>query len=383
MFILREEDNFNNLEDYYFEKEEEINEKENLNIKKDKKKKSSYSGNKLLNKSRNNDIIKSYFHNLAATKVLTEQEEIEYAKNMKFAETEEERLFWKRKLMLHNLRLVVWIASSRLNRGLVFEDLISEGNKGLEKAVEKFDYTRQNKFSTYATNWIIQSITRAIADQAQMIRIPVHMVELINKFVKVERNLTQKLGRAPAENEIVRSTNGDITPNKIKKIRRLLLKPISLEKPITEEEDAQFGDFIEDKNIISPDENVEQEELSKIINKLIENELSKREEKIIRMRFGIIPKKVKTLPELENDEEKRKKILDELNRLNIDLNDNFEVLRNFDSEILNSEIKKYETVKTLDVIGMEFGVTREGIRQIIIKSLKNSKYAKDLKLFLN
>ena len=274
-----------------------------------------------------NDPVKMYLKEIGRVDLLTHEQEIELAKRI--LEGDEQA---KKELAAANLRLVVSIAKRYVGRGMLFLDLIQEGNMGLIKAVEKFDYTKGFKFSTYATWWIRQAITRAIADQARTIRIPVHMVETINKLTRIQRQLVQELGREPTAEEIAEKMDG-MTPAKVREIQKISLEPVSLETPIGEEDDSHLGDFIEDEGAMSPDDYASNELLKDELNEVL-LELTDREEKVLRLRFGLDDGRTRTLEE----------------------------------------------------VGKEFNVTRERIRQIEAKALRKLKHpsrSKRLKDFLD
>ena len=262
-----------------------------------------------------NDPVKMYLKEIGKVQLLGDRE-LELAKRTKEGDVEA-----KNELISANLRLVVSIAKHFLGRGLSFLDLIQEGNIGLIKAVEKFDYTKGFKFSTYATWWIKQAITRAIADQARTIRIPVHMVETINKMTRISRQLTQELGREPTAEEIAEKMEGDITPERVRQIQRINLEPVSLETPIGEEDDSHLGDFIEDKEVITPNEYASNELLKNELQEILK-ELTPREAKVLQLRYG-----------LDNNRP-----------------------------------------HTLEEVGKEFNVTRERIRQIEAKALRKLRH---------
>lgn len=263
-----------------------------------------------------NDSVKQYLKEIGRVPLLKPKEETELAKRIAAGDKKA-----KDQLINANLRLVVSIAKHYIGRGMQFLDLISEGNLGLIKAVEKFDYKKGFKFSTYATWWIRQAITRAIADQARTIRIPVHMVETINKITRVQRQLVQELGREPTAEEISKKMDGTISPDRIREITTLALEPVSLESPIGEEDDSHLGDFVEDKESVSPTEYT-RKSMNRDALFSVMNDLTDREERVLRLRYG--------------------------------LDDN--------------------RPRTLEEVGKEFGVTRERIRQIEAKAIRKLRH---------
>ena len=260
------------------------------------------------------DPVRMYLKEIGKVPLLTAEEEVELAKRMEAGDEEA-----KKKLAEANLRLVVSIAKRYVGRGMLFLDLIQEGNLGLIKAVEKFDYEKGYKFSTYATWWIRQAITRAIADQARTIRIPVHMVETINKLIRVSRQLLQELGREPLPEEIAEKM--DISVERVREILKISQEPVSLETPIGEEEDSHLGDFIQDQNVPVPAEAAASNLLRDQLNEVLDT-LTEREQKVLRLRFGMDDGRARTLEE----------------------------------------------------VGKEFQVTRERIRQIEAKALRKLKH---------
>lgn len=236
------------------------------------------------------DPVKMYLKEIGKVPLLTREEEVELAKRIEVGDGSA-----KKYLAEANLRLVVSIAKKHIGRGMSFLDLIQEGNLGLIKAVEKFDYTKGYKFSTYATWWIRQSITRAIADQGRTIRVPVHMIENINKLVRTQRQLVQDLGREPTPEEIAETMNIEV--DKVMDMMRIAQKPISLETPIGEEEDSQLGDFIEDEHVDTPVELTTQIFLKEQLLEVLET-LTPREQQVLRLRFGLDDGRTRTLEEV-------------------------------------------------------------------------------------
>ncbi len=251
-----------------------------------------------------NDSVKMYLKEIGKTRLLKENEEKELAKRIVAGRapnaTDWEKMEGKEakdQLTTANLRLVVSIAKHYVGRGMQFLDLIQEGNIGLMKAVDKFDYTKGFKFSTYATWWIRQAITRAIADQARTIRIPVHMVETINKMTRVQRALVQELGRDPTPDEISEKMEGVLSPEKIREIQRIAIEPVSLETPIGEEEDSRLGDFVEDKDDESPQEYTTKSLLKDELYEIMED-LKPRDREVLKLRYGLEDNRPRTLEEV-------------------------------------------------------------------------------------
>ena len=272
-----------------------------------------------------NDPVRMYLKEIGRINLLTSEEEYEYA-----LQVEEGNEDAKRILAESNLRLVVSIAKRYVGRGMAFLDLIQEGNIGLMKAVEKFNPSKGYKFSTYATWWIRQAITRAIADQARTIRVPVHMVETINKLARVQRQLTQELNREPTDKELADKLG--ITEEKVREVVKISQEPVSLETPIGEEDDSHLGDFVPDERMMSPEEYTTAELLKEELSSVLET-LTEREEKVLKLRFGLDDGQCRTLEE----------------------------------------------------VGQIFGVTRERIRQIEAKALRKMRHpsrSKKLKDFL-
>ena len=236
------------------------------------------------------DPVRMYLKEIGKVPLLTAEEEIDLAKRMEQGDEEA-----KKRLAEANLRLVVSIAKRYVGRGMLFLDLIQEGNLGLIKAVEKFDYRKGYKFSTYATWWIRQAITRAIADQARTIRIPVHMVETINKEIRVSRQLLQELGREPTPKEIAEEMN--ISVDRVREILKISQEPVSLETPIGEEEDSHLGDFIQDDNVPAPADAAANTMLKEQLEEVL-GTLTEREQKVLRLRFGLDDGRARTLEEV-------------------------------------------------------------------------------------
>ncbi|QQY79633.1 RNA polymerase primary sigma factor [Keratinibaculum paraultunense] len=264
---------------------------EDIEEKKDEKKdtKTNVNANKGIDVG---DPVKMYLKEIGKIPLLTKEEEVELAKRIEAGDESA-----KKELAEANLRLVVSIAKKYIGRGMSFLDLIQEGNLGLIKAVEKFDYTKGYKFSTYATWWIRQSITRSIADQGRTIRVPVHMIENINKLTRIQRQLVQELGREPTPEEIAEQMNVEV--DKVIDMIRIAQKPISLETPIGEEEDSQLGDFIEDDHIESPDAVTTQIMLKEQLLEVLDT-LTPREQQVLRLRFGLDDGRTRTLEEVGN-----------------------------------------------------------------------------------
>ena len=275
---------------------------------------------------RMNDPVRMYLKEIGRVPLLNADQEIDLAKRIENNDDEA-----KQELAEANLRLVVSIAKRYVGRGMSFLDLIQEGNMGLMKAVDKFDYRLGFKFSTYATWWIRQAITRAIADQARTIRIPVHMVETINKLIRIQRQLLQDLGREPTPEEI--GAEMDMSTDKVREILKIAQEPVSLETPIGEEDDSHLGDFIEDKDATSPEQHASYELLKEQLEEVLDT-LTDREENVLRLRFGL----------------------------------------------------KDGRTRTLEEVGRVFGVTRERIRQIEAKALRKLRHpsrSNQLKDFLD
>lgn len=239
---------------------------------------------------RMSDPVRMYLKEIGRVPLLNAEQEIALAKRIEVGEEEA-----KQELAEANLRLVVSIAKRYVGRGMSFLDLIQEGNMGLMKAVDKFDYRLGFKFSTYATWWIRQAITRAIADQARTIRIPVHMVETINKLIRIQRQLLQDLGREPTPEEI--GAEMDMPTNKVRDILKIAQEPVSLETPIGEEDDSHLGDFIEDKEATSPEQHASYEMLKEQLEEVLDT-LTDREENVLRLRFGLDDGRTRTLEEV-------------------------------------------------------------------------------------
>ena len=236
------------------------------------------------------DPVRMYLKEIGKVPLLSAEEEKELAMRMEKGDEEA-----KKRLAEANLRLVVSIAKRYVGRGMLFLDLIQEGNLGLIKAVEKFDYKKGYKFSTYATWWIRQAITRAIADQARTIRIPVHMVETINKLIRVQRQLLQELGREPYPEEIAEKMN--LPVDRVREIQKISQEPVSLETPIGEEEDSHLGDFIQDDNVPVPAEAAAETMLKEQLDEVLKT-LTEREKKVLRLRFGLDDQRARTLEEV-------------------------------------------------------------------------------------
>jgi len=269
---------------------EKVDEEDEIDAKEDADFFVSQTDDDILKGVNIDDPVRMYLKEIGKVSLLSANEEVELAKRMEAGDEEA-----KKQLAEANLRLVVSIAKRYVGRGMLFLDLIQEGNLGLIKAVEKFDYTKGFKFSTYATWWIRQAITRAIADQARTIRIPVHMVETINKLIRIKRQLLQELGRDPTPEEIALEMEMD--PDKVREILKIAQEPVSLETPIGEEEDSHLGDFIPDDEVQAPSDvatfTLLREQLSNVLHTLTD-----REQKVLRLRFGLDDGRARTLEEV-------------------------------------------------------------------------------------
>ncbi len=302
----------NDIEELYLKFDEEgieidgLNDDEDEEIEEDEK----VISDTIITGTNFDDPVKMYLREIGSIPLLTAEEEIKIAERIVNGDE-----FAKQELAEANLRLVVSIAKKYVGRGMLFLDLIQEGNIGLMKAVDKFDYTKGFKFSTYATWWIRQAITRAIADQARTIRIPVHMVETINKVIRVQRQLVQDLGREPTPEEIGDELSMDV--EKVREVLKIAQEPVSLETPVGEEEDSHLGDFIKDDGALMPEESANATMLREQLEEVMST-LSEREQRVLKLRFG--------------------------------LDDGM--------------------IKTLEEVGLEFDVTRERIRQIEAKALR-------------
>lgn len=377
---LKDDDNDDDDEDEIvkadIEKEMNLRSKEAKDQKKAEKQSTNvkYRVGGISNETKIQDIIKSYFNQIGSSKILSKDEEVEYAKMLE-EDDPETRKEGRDKLITSNLKLVISVARKHLNRGLDFSDLIEEGNIGLMKAVDKFDYKKGFKFSTYATWWIRQAITRAIADQARTIRIPVHMVETINKLTRIERQLTQELGREPFPKEIAKKFGNGLTAQKVTEIKKLSIEPVSLEKPFGDEDDTHFGDFVEDKDIAAPDEYAEKEVLREVIDEIFAELLAPREEKVIRMRFGILPTKLRTIVRLaeECEDEQVESLKTAIEQLDIHYDTSIERVQRYKHPEIQNQLLKYGSPKTLEEVGKELKVTRERIRQIEAKTIRKFK----------
>lgn len=318
--IIEEEEDLDGLDiDSDIDDHEEEEDEEERNRRKAKEISRSANANV-------DDPVKLYLKEIGKIPLLTGEEEVILAKGMEAGDVS-----CKKKLAEANLRLVVSIAKKYVGRGMSFLDLIQEGNMGLMRAVDKFDYKRGFKFSTYATWWIRQAITRAIADQARTIRIPVHMVETINKLVRIQRQLVQELGREPTNEEIAEEMGIEVS--RVREVKKIAQEPVSLETPIGEEEDSNLGDFIEDETALAPDDAANYTMLKEELDYILDG-LSERERRVLELRFGLID----------------------------------------------------GTPRTLEEVGKVFDVTRERIRQIEAKALRKLQHpskAQKLKDFLS
>ncbi len=319
------------------------------------------------------DPVRMYLKEIGKVPLLSSEEEMELAKRI-----EEGDQYAKKKLAEANLRLVVSIAKRYVGRGMLFLDLIQEGNLGLIKAVEKFDFRKGFKFSTYATWWIRQAITRAIADQARTIRIPVHMVETINKLIRVQRQLLQELGRDPYPEEI--SKVMDLPVDKVREIQKIAQEPVSLETPIGEEEDSHLGDFIPDDDAPAPAEAAAFTMLKEQLINVLDT-LTPREEKVLRLRFGLDDGRARTLEEVGKEFNVTRERIRQIEAKAL------RKLRHPEEKVLRLRFGLDDgRARTLEEVGKEFNVTRERIRQIEAKALRKLRHpsrSKKLKDYLD
>lgn len=313
------------------------------------------------------------YKSISKSNLLTKEQEQYYFEILENSKNKFEKRRVKKIIIRCNLKLVVSICKKYASRGLKFEDLKQEGELGLLKAIEKFDYKRGFKFSTYATWWIRQTVTRSIADQGRIIRIPVHMIETINKLIATKKLLTQELQRIPTDEELQKAMGNELSIEKIKKIEKYALHPKNLEKKISFKQDTEFGDFIENKNVVSSDEIVNNEHLRIKTDQMIKDFLTIKEQKIIRFRLGKPPIIIKDLLFLVENKRLLKKLKEskEKNKLNDEDILTEVILKLDEKDCLFKEIKKYEFKSlTLDKVSKKLKLTCERVRQIETKAYK-------------